>query len=176
MKPKAKAKPAAPPKPKTAKVVRGAFPKKNQPPSPAEFSARLPMALGKRFEGVRTFLLKQKGVSEDVYFYGPRAGWALRYLRRTHPLCSLLILDEQPLGILSLDTVATASVDWTTLSPVAQEARKAAHGSPNQLWLDVPIDGPGAADFKTLIKAKIATLPALPPPPPPPAAPKSRLN
>src|SRR5512141_1971015 len=66
---------AAPEKPaKAAKVPappRVAFPKKNQQPTPAAFTARLPLSLGKRFEAARMFLLKQKDIAEDVYFYGP---------------------------------------------------------------------------------------------------------
>ncbi len=159
----------------TAAANTGAFTKKNHPPAAAEFAARLPLALGKRFEGVRGLLLKQKGTAEDVFFYGPKAGWALRYIVKRRPLCSLLILGEQPLGILSLDEAATAAVDWPSLSPVAQQARKAAHGSPAQLWLDVPLEGSGAADFKALLKAKLGAQMGASPapratPPPPPAA------
>ena len=52
------------------------------------------------------------------------------------------------------------------LTPVAQKARKVAHGTPALLWIDLPVDGTGAADFKALLKAKLRTMP----PPPPPAA------
>src|SRR4051794_27265161 len=69
--------PAAVPKPHKPTI---AFPKKNQPPTPAAFAARFPVAVGKRVDQVRTFLTKQPGVSEDVYYYGPQTGWALRYL------------------------------------------------------------------------------------------------
>ena len=30
---------------------------------------------------VRAFLKKQRGVTEDLYFFGPKTGWAYRYLR-----------------------------------------------------------------------------------------------
>lgn len=162
-----KAAPAAkaPPPPKVA------FPRKNQPPTETEFAARLPLAVGKRFEMVRAFLKKQKGVGEDLFFFGPRTGWAFRYLRDgQQSVCSVMIHQGQLLGIVALDPAAGASVDWATLSPVAQKARRLAHGSPSLLWLDVPLEGSGAADFRALLKAKLKALPVLPPPPPPPRA------
>src|SRR5436305_14397936 len=76
--PAARAAPAKAPKP--PKPPRAAYPKKNQPPTPAGFAALLPLALGKRMETVRGFLTKQKNVSEDVFYYGPQSGWGLRYL------------------------------------------------------------------------------------------------
>jgi hypothetical protein len=133
-----------------------AFPKKNQPPTAAAFAARLPLALGKRFDHARAYLLKQPGVREDVYFYGPESGWALRYLSGERPLCSLHIYDEQPVGIVSLDPAANAGIDWRALSPAAQRARKQAHGSPALLWLDLPLEGTGAGDFRTILRAKLA--------------------
>ena len=131
-----------------------AFPKKNQPPTAAAFTAVLPHGVGKRLEGVRNFLLKQKAVTEDVYFYGPRSGWGLRYLAGGRPLCTLLVHDERPLGIVSLDPAASGAVDWKALSPVGQKAKRSAHGSPSLLWLDVPLDASGASDFKLILKAK----------------------
>ena len=62
-------------KPRSKGPPRVAFPKRNQPPTPPAFAAQLPLPIGKRFEAVRTFLTKQKEVSEDVFFYGPRSGW-----------------------------------------------------------------------------------------------------
>ena len=59
-----------------SKPPRVAFPKKQQPPTAAAFAARLPLSLGKRFEMARSFLLRQKDIKEDVYFYGPKTGWA----------------------------------------------------------------------------------------------------
>jgi hypothetical protein len=141
-----------------AKPPKVAFPKKDQPPTPAAFAARLPLVLGKRFEVARTFLLRQKDVKEDVYFYGQKTGWALRYLVGDLPLCALLLHGDVPVGILSLSAAATATVDWKNLSPVGQLARKNAHGSPSLLWLDVPLAGNGAADFKTIVRAKLADL------------------
>jgi hypothetical protein len=141
--------------PKAAKV---AFGKKNQPPAVDEFAARLPLALGKRLENVRTFLLKQKTVTEDVYYYGPKSGWALRYLIDGKPLCALFVHGDRPLGIVSVDTGASAAVDWKALSPIGQKARKVAHGSPSLLWLDVALDGPGEKDFKAIVKAKLGAL------------------
>lgn len=145
------------------------FPRKNQMPTEAEFLARLPASTGKRFDGVRTFLKKQKGVTEDLYFYGPKTGWAYRYLRGTHSLATIMIHDERLVGIVSLDTEAMATVDFDGLSEVGARARKLAHGSPSLMWLDLPLDGTGAADFKTLLKAKLKAQPAAAVPPPPPS-------
>jgi len=86
-----------------------AFPKKNQPPTAASFAARLPIALGKRFEMARSFLLRQEDIKEDVYFYGPKTGWALRYLVREQPLCALLLHGDMPVGIVSLPAAAAAA-------------------------------------------------------------------
>jgi hypothetical protein len=41
---------------------------------------------------------------------------------------------------------------------VGQLAHKHAHGSPAMLWLDVPLAGTGAADFKAVLRVKLATL------------------
>ena len=161
-KPVAKAAPAEPkPAPKLAKVPpppRVAFPKKNQQPTPAAFTARLPLSLGKRFEAARSFLLKQKGVAEDVYFYGPSTGWALRYVLAGKPLCALLLHGDLPVAIVSLEAGACAAVDWQALSPIGQRAQKTAHGSPSLLWLDIPLAGTGAADFKMIVRTKLATM------------------
>lgn len=140
----------------SAKPPRVAFPKKNQPPSAAAFAARLPLALGKRFEMARSFLLRQEEVKEDVYFYGPKTGWALRYLQGDRPLCSLVLHGDVPVGIIALDAAAAAAVDWRALSAVGQRARKHAHGSPSLLWLDIPLAGTGAADLKAIVRAKLA--------------------
>ena len=140
-----------------------AFPKKNQPPTPAAFAARLPLSLGKRFDLVRSFLLKQAEVNEDVFFYGRETGWALRFLVGGKPLCSLHIHGEHPVGIVSLDPAASSGVGWSGLSAVGQLARKQAHGSPALLWLDVPLEGTGAADFRTIVRAKLASLPHVDP-------------
>lgn len=168
--PKAAAKPvaatpvAAPAKTKPAVAKphkpRAAFPKKNLPPNETEFGARLPLALGKRFESVRAFLKKQPGVSEDLYYYGPKTGWAYRYVRGPQSLCSIVIHDERLMGIVALDPAAQTAIVWEGLSPVAQNARKVAHGSPALLWLDVPFEGTGAKDFQAMLKAKLRTLPA----------------
>ena len=133
-----------------------AFHKKNLPPTAAAFAARLPLTLGKRFEMARSFLLRQKDVREDVYFYGPKTGWALRYLVGEQPLCSLLLHEDCPVGIVALPEAAAAAVDWKKLSRVGQLARKNAHGSPSMLWLDVPLAGDGATDFKTILRVKLA--------------------
>jgi hypothetical protein len=137
-----------------------AFPKKNQPPTAAAFAARLPLALGKRFDLCRSYLLKVRGVREDVFFYGPESGWALRYLLAGQPLCSLHIHDERPIGIVSLAADAAAGIDWKGLSAAGQKARRQAHGSPSLLWLDVDLEGTGAGDFRTVVRAKLATLSA----------------
>jgi hypothetical protein len=145
---------AAEPRPRPAKP---AFPRKSQQPTPPAFAAQLPLALGKRFDMVRTFLLKQKGVREDVYFYGPESGWALRYLHENRPLCSLHIHDRSPVGIVSLEAQVADKVDWKGLSPAGRKARQQAHGSPSMLWLDVPLEEDGAADFRSILRAKLAT-------------------
>ena len=154
--PKAPAK-AVPTKATSPKApAKVAFPKKGQPPTHAEFAARLPAAVGKRFEMLRSFLTK-RGASEDFFFYGPRTGWACRYLMHEQSLCSILLSSGHLIGIVALDTGAQARVTWKDLSDVGRRARKVAHGTPSLLWMDVPLDGTGAADFKALIKAKVAT-------------------
>jgi hypothetical protein len=161
------AKPAKPAKVAT-KPAKVAFPKKNLAPSETEFAARLPMAVGKRFEMVRGFLKKQKGVAEELFFYGPKTGWAYRYVRDgQQSVCSMMIHQDRLLGIVALDPAAMAGVDWPALSPVAQKAKRLAHGSPALQWIDVPLEGTGAADFRALLKAKLKALPILPPPTPP---------
>jgi hypothetical protein len=159
----AAAKAPAPARPLKPHKPQPAFGKKNQPPTASAFAARLPLALGKRFETARAFLLKQPGVTEDVYFYGPESGWALRYRQEERPLCSLHIYDEQPLGIVSLDPAASAGIDWRALSPVAVKARKQAHGSPALLWLDIPLEDTGANDLRAILRAKLAATAAAPP-------------
>jgi hypothetical protein len=143
--------------PVASRSPKVAFPKKNLPPTAAAFAARLPIALGKRFEVARSFLLRQKDVREDVYFYGPKTGWALRYLVGEQPLCSLLLHEDCPVGIIALPAAAAGAVDWKKLSPVGQLARKNAHGSPSMLWLDVPLAGDGASDFKSILRVKLAS-------------------
>lgn len=153
------AKPAPKPKagaaPKASAAPKVAFPKKATPPTDAEFAARLPAPVGKRFEAVRAFLEKQEA-SEDFYYYGPRTGWAYRYLLGGTSLCSIMILRGRLTGIVALDAAAQANVAWAELSDVGKRARKVAHGTPALLWLDVPLDSTGAADFKALLKAKLA--------------------
>ena len=167
--------------PATAAAARARvpFPKKNQPPSEAEFVARLPLATGKKFENVRSFLKKQAGVTEDLYFYGPKTGWAYHYQHGSSSLGTIMIHDDRLVGIVALDAAALGEVDFTALSDVGERARRLAHGSPSLSWLDLPLDGPGASDFKVLLKAKLRTLPQsdvtpddpLAPPPPPPSPP-----
>jgi hypothetical protein len=153
---------AAPaPRKKAKGPPRVAFPKRNQPPTPPAFAAQLPLASGKRFEAVRTFLVKQKDITEDVFFYGPRSGWGLRYMSAGRVLCALLIHGAVPIGIVSLDGPTSDAFAWAELSEVGQRARRAAHGSPSLLWLDVPLDGSGASDFKALVKAKVNAVRAL---------------
>jgi hypothetical protein len=144
-----------------AKPPKVAFPRKSHPPTDGEFAARLPLPVGKRFESLRAFLKKQPGITEELYYFGPRTGWAYRY--RTAPgqsLCSIAIHGQGLVGILALDPAVQAAVAWQTLSPAGQKARKLAHGTPALLWLDVPFDGPGATDFKTIVKAKLRGLAA----------------
>ena len=47
-------------------------------------------------------------------------------------------------------------MSWDVLSDVARRARRIAHGTPALLWLDVPLEATGAADFKQLLKAKLS--------------------
>jgi hypothetical protein len=149
----AKAKTTAPEKPRAAPKV--AFPKKGQPPTHAEFAARLPAPVGKRFEVLRTFLKKQ-GAAEDLFYYGPRSGWGYRFLKGEQSLCSILLSAGRLVGIVALDSTAQSSVGWNSLSDVGRRARKQAHGTPALLWIDVPLDTTGATDFRTLLKAKLA--------------------
>ena len=143
-------------------LAKPAFAKKAQPPTEAQFMARLPLAVGKRFESVRGLLRKQAAVTEELYYYGPKTGWAWRYLRGAHSLCSVMIHGEKLVGIVALDAAAQRAIAWGDLSPVGQQARKRAHGAPALLWLDVPFEGTGAGDFKAILKAKLRTLPAPP--------------
>jgi hypothetical protein len=133
-----------------------AFPKKTQAPTLAEFTARLPLAIGKKFENLRAFLCKLANVTEETLYYGPKAGWGLRYLVAGKPLCALFVHGDRPLGIVSLDGPIHDALDWASLSQVARDARRGAHGSPSRLWLDVPLDGHGAQDFRSIVKAKLA--------------------
>jgi hypothetical protein len=140
---------------KPSRAPKVAFPKKARPPTDAEFAARLPAAVGKRFEAVRAFLEKQ-GAEEGFYYYGPRTGWAYRYLLADKSLCSIVLQGDRLIGIVALDATAQTAVSWDDLSDVARRARRAAHGTPALLWLDLPLDGTGAVDFRKLLKAKLA--------------------
>lgn len=153
VKAKPQAKPPAGEKPRAAPKV--AFPKKAQAPTHAEFAARLPAPVGKRFEVLRTFLKKQ-GAAEDFFYYGPRTGWGYRHMKADQSLCSIVLSAGRLVGIVALDSAAQAAIAWEGLSDVARRARKQAHGTPALLWLDVPLDGAGANDFKALLKAKLA--------------------
>jgi hypothetical protein len=150
-----KSKAAAAASPPARPLPKVAFPKKAQPPTQAEFAARLPAPVGKRFEAVRAYLKKQE-IAEDFYYYGPRTGWAYRYQQGDSSLCSIMLLKGQLVGIVALDAAAQAKVSWAALSDVGKRARKVAHGTPSLLWLDIPLDGTGAMDFKSLLKAKLA--------------------
>jgi hypothetical protein len=86
---------------------------------------------------------------------------------------------DRLVGIVALDAAAQGEVDFTSLSEIGEQARRFASGSPSLVWLDLPLDGPGAGDFKLLLKAKLKTLPSamapptpLPGPPPPPPPPR----
>jgi hypothetical protein len=149
----AKVNKASPPeKPRAALKV--AFPKKGQPPTHAEFAARLQAPVGKRFDVLRTYLKKQ-GAAEDFFYYGPRSGWAYRYLKDEQSLCSIVLSAGRLVGIVALDGGAQGRIAWDGLSDIGRRARKLAHGTPALLWLDVPLDGTGANDFKALLKAKL---------------------
>ena len=165
-------------KPDGAGKAKAAFAKKNHPPTEAEFLARLPLPVGKKFEGVRTFLTKH-GVVEDLYFYGPKTGWAFRYRRGPHSLATVTLHGDRLVGIVALDAAAQGEVDFTALSEVGEQARRFASGSPSLVWLDLPLDGHGAADFRVLLKAKLKTLAASQPaaaPSPPPPPPKKKAS
>ncbi|HSS37899.1 MAG TPA: DUF3788 family protein [Polyangia bacterium] len=154
-KPKSKSASASAPASASGRAPKVAFPKKAQAPTHAEFAARLPAPVGKKFEALRAFLKKQEA-AEDLYYYGPRTGWAYRYMKGTQSICSIVILGGRLVGIVALDAAAQGRITWSELSDVAKRARKVAHGSPALLWVDVPLDGTGAADFKALLKAKLA--------------------
>lgn len=184
---KAKSKPKSKPETRSKPKPEPRSESESKPPSEAELLARIPVALGRKLESVRTFLCKQRGVSESLFFFGPKTGWAYRYLRGDQSVATVMLHADQPHGIVALDREALAKVDFAALSPVALAARKAAHGSPSLSWLHVPLDGTGAADFKVLVKAKLRTMPvptSAPPPPEPPAkagapaprAPRLRAN
>ena len=70
-------------------------------------------------------------------------------------ICSIVLSAGRLVGIVALDGAAQAKIAWDGLSDVGRRARKLAHGTPALLWLDVPLDGTGANDFKTLLKAKL---------------------
>jgi len=141
-----------PEKPRVAPKV--AFPKKGQPPTHAEFAARLQAPVGKRFDVLRTYL-KKHGAAEDFFYYGPRSGWAYRYLKDEQSLCSIVLSAGRLVGIVALDGEAQGRIAWDGLSDIGRRARKVAHGTPALLWIDVPLDGTGANDFKALLKAKL---------------------
>lgn len=138
------------------KPPRAAFPRKSQPPTDAEFAARLPVAVGRKLETARAFLAKQRDVEESWHYYGPKAGWAYRYLRGQDALATILLHDGVPTAVLAVDAAAQGAIDWQGLSEVGRRAQKLAHGTPALLWLDVPLDGAGVGDLKKLVKAKLA--------------------
>ena len=151
---KAKAKAPAPEKPRAAPKV--AFPKKGQPPTHTEFAARLPAPVGKRFEALRAYLKKQGG-DRGLLLLRP----ALRLGVPLHEGRSVALFDpavRRAAGRHRRARRHRAGGDRVgrTLSDVARRARKLAHGTPALLWLDVPLDGTGATDFKALLKAKLA--------------------
>ena len=74
-----------------AQLPRSPSRRRPRPPTHAEFAARLPAPVGKRFEVLRTYLKKQ-GAAEDLYYYGPRSGWAYRYLKGKQSVCSIMLL------------------------------------------------------------------------------------
>jgi hypothetical protein len=77
-------------------------------------------------------------------------------MKADQSLCSIVLSAGRLVGIVALDSAAQAAIAWDGLSDVARRARKQAHGTPALLWLDVPLDGTGANDFKALLKAKLA--------------------
>ena len=99
--------------------------------------------------------------TEEFYYYGPRTGWAYRYLRGETSLCSIMILKGRLYGIIALDAAAQAKVAWETLTEVGQAGAQAvAHGTPALLWLDVPLDGTGATDFKACSRPSSSAVPS----------------
>ena len=130
----------------------------------------MPAPVGKTFESLRAFLKKQEGARGPLLTTAPRPGGRTAISTGTQSVCSIVIVGGRLTGIVALDAVAQGRIGWSDLSDVAKRARKMAHGTPALLWLDVPLDGTGAADFKALLKAKLGALPRVPPPPPPPAS------
>jgi hypothetical protein len=135
------------------------FPKKGEPPTDAEFLARLALPAGRKLESLRAFLGRQPDVSESLFYFGPRTGWAYRYTRGDASVATIMIHARRLLGIVALDRDALQAVDFSGLSSVATAARAAAHGGPSLSWLDLPLEGTGASDFKALVKIKLGTRP-----------------
>ena len=111
---------------------------------------------------VRAFLKKQEGVTEDFFYYGPRTGWAYRYLRdaRASRCARSLIHAERLVGIVALDAGAQPpSSSGTTCRRSRQRPRKLAHGTPALLWLDVPSTAPAPPTSRRCSRPSSTTLP-----------------
>lgn len=142
---------------KVAKL-RAAFGSRKQPPQREEFAAKLEPAAAKRFESTRAWLTKQRGVVEDLHFYGATAGWGLRYTAFGHPVCALFIAGENALAVASLDAASDEAVEWEELSEATRSSRQLAQGNAAHMWVDVPLDAKGHIDLRTVVKARLATL------------------
>ena len=104
---------------------------------------------------LRAFLKKQ-GAAEDFFYYGPRTGWGYRHMKdETVALLDRACRPASSSASSRSTAPAQAKIAWNDLSDVGRRARKLAHGTPALLWLDVPLDGTGANDFKALLKAKL---------------------
>lgn len=139
---------------------RPAFAVKKQPPAPDDFAAALEPSDGKRLESTRTFLQRHKGVAEDVFFYGPQAGWGLRYLFEGAPLCALLVCGQKPFAVVAMTGESRERVDWAEVSESTQEAKQNAEAKGNApsdtAWIDVLLNAKGQSDLKILVKARLA--------------------
>ena len=138
---------------------RPAFASKTQPPSADEFGRALDPAEGKRFEGTRSFLSRQKGVEEDVFFYGPQTGWGLRYRDRGAPLCALLVSGQKPFAVVAMTKSVADEIEWSELADATQRAKLEADGTQpgEHFWLDLHLDAKGHNDLRVLVKARLTS-------------------
>ena len=153
-------KPPAPPKlSKPAKPHRPvpAFPKKNQPPTPAAFAARLPLSLGKRFDQVRGVFAEAAGRERGrvLLWTGDRLGAALPGRRRAR--CA---------RCTSTTSSRSASSRWNRRPPPGSTGgrcrrpgrRRASRptAAPPCCGWTCELEGGGATDFRSIVRAKLA--------------------
>ncbi len=139
--------------------MRPAFATKKQPPSADDLLTALEPADSKRLESTRSFLQRHKGVTEDVFFYGPQAGWGLRYLVEGAPLCALLVCGQKPFAVVALPAESRGRVDWAEVSAATQAAKQEAEikadPSSGAAWIDLLLNAKGQSDLRLLVKARL---------------------